>query len=55
WKEETDRIRKRLLKEGKPLPPILMQSNDNAEEMGDDIDPGIKAFLELEKKLASQG
>ncbi|RIB08924.1 hypothetical protein C2G38_2210305 [Gigaspora rosea] len=49
WKEKTDRIRKRLSKEGKPLPPILMQSNDSTE---DDIDPGIKAFLELEKKLA---
>ncbi|CAG8601770.1 1523_t:CDS:2, partial [Dentiscutata heterogama] len=54
WKEKTDRIRKRLLNEGEPLPPIL---NDSAKE-ADDIDPGIKAFLELEKKLAgtsSQG
>ncbi|CAG8660037.1 6207_t:CDS:2 [Racocetra persica] len=51
WKEKTTQIRERLLKEGKPLPPILMQfNNDNTEE--DDIDPGMKAFLELEKKLA---
>ncbi|CAG8722090.1 8586_t:CDS:2, partial [Racocetra fulgida] len=51
WKEKTTQIRERLLKEGKPLPPILMQfNNDNTEE--DDIDPGMKAFLELKKKLA---
>ncbi|CAG8487989.1 19775_t:CDS:2 [Cetraspora pellucida] len=50
WKEKTNRIRERLLQEGKPLPPILLQSNDNTKE--DDIDPGMKAFLELEKKLA---
>ncbi|CAG8655248.1 7757_t:CDS:2 [Funneliformis caledonium] len=48
WKDKLNNIKERLLKEKKPLPDIfiqLLESNKN------NIDPGIKAFLELEKSL----
>ncbi|RIA97810.1 oxidoreductase-like protein [Glomus cerebriforme] len=52
WKIKTNNIKNRLLKEGKPLPNILIKSSEL--HSNDDIDPGMKAFLELEKSLAEK-
>ncbi|CAG8547319.1 584_t:CDS:2 [Paraglomus occultum] len=52
WKAKINDIRDRLLREGKPLPPILAKQQSDMPQ--DDVDPGLKALMELEKKLAAQ-
>ncbi|CAG8618303.1 12298_t:CDS:2 [Acaulospora colombiana] len=51
WNKKVNAIRERLLRMNKPLPPILEQGN---KPDGDEMDPGMKAFLELEKKLLAK-
>ncbi|CAG8438560.1 16249_t:CDS:2 [Acaulospora morrowiae] len=48
WNERVRSIRERLLKENKPLPAILEKADKSG---GEEMDPGMKAFMELEKKL----
>ncbi|CAB4378882.1 unnamed protein product [Rhizophagus irregularis] len=52
WKNKINNIKNRLLKEGKPLPNILLESSES--QLNDNINPGMKAFLELEKRLAEK-
>jgi hypothetical protein len=50
WKSKINNIRDSLLREGKPLPPILAKRQESEEK----VDPSLRAFMELEKKLASK-
>ncbi|RHZ71192.1 hypothetical protein Glove_261g70 [Diversispora epigaea] len=55
WNKKIKEIKSRLLKEKKPLPTIILeQENKSNGNLDNEMDPGMKAFLELEKKLLAK-
>ncbi|CAO3614162.1 unnamed protein product [Cunninghamella blakesleeana] len=51
YKEQLDNIRNRFKAAGKELPDILKRKKD--KKIDDEMDPTMRAFLEMEKKLNS--
>ncbi|KAI9308503.1 hypothetical protein BJ944DRAFT_99770 [Cunninghamella echinulata] len=49
YKDQMNSIRQRFKAAGKELPAVLKQKKDQKPE--DEMDPTMRAFLEMEKKL----
>lgn len=49
YREKKDALRKKLIAANVMVPPELLPKH--GKDATDDLDPGMKAFLALEKKL----
>ncbi|KAI8365914.1 oxidoreductase-like protein [Radiomyces spectabilis] len=53
YHEKKKALRKRFQDAGEPIPAILQSRKSVKEDVEEDMDPGMKAFLEMERKLKS--
>ncbi|KAI8970135.1 hypothetical protein BDF20DRAFT_889527 [Mycotypha africana] len=51
FQKEREDLRNRFIEAGEPIPEELQKSSNNMNEGETDIDPTMRAFLEMEKKL----
>lgn len=51
YREKKQSLRNRLIAAKAVVPPELLPKHDKGGDATDDFDPGMKAFLEMEKKL----
>lgn len=51
YKEKKKALRQKLIEANEIIPPELQPKFNAGGDATDDLDPGMKAFLEMEKKL----
>lgn len=53
--EQKSEIRQRFIEANQPVPPSLSSSNKSAaEQVQEEMDPTIRAFVEMERKLGNR-